>query len=175
VTAVDTSGNESVASATVSAIRTSDSTAPDAPASFTANGASVGISLDWANNTESDLAGYNIYRSDSFGGTYVKLNSTLLGSSDFFDSSAPTGAASYYRVTAVDTVGNESAASTINATRQSSDQTAPAVPSGRTTAKAIWRVTTSTGPLRSSARSSASTVACWASRSSWTTPRPPAR
>jgi fibronectin type 3 domain-containing protein len=132
VTAVDTSGNESVASATVSAIRTSDSTAPDAPASFTANGASVGISLDWANNTESDLAGYNIYRSDSFGGTYVKLNSALLGSSDFFDSSAPTGAASYYRVTAVDTVGNESAASTANATRQSSDQTAPAVPSGLT-------------------------------------------
>src|SRR5207253_4233003 len=100
VTAVDNVGNESAQSGQASAMRTVDTTPPAAPKSLVATGTSTGIQLDCANNTESDLAGYNIYRSDSFGGTYVKLNTTsLLGSSDYFDTSAPANVPSYYRVT----------------------------------------------------------------------------
>ena len=36
-----------------------------------------GIALDWADNTEANLAGYNVYRATSSGGTYTKLNASL--------------------------------------------------------------------------------------------------
>ena len=32
------------------------------------------VALDWADNTESDLAGYNVYRATTPGGPYTKLN-----------------------------------------------------------------------------------------------------
>lgn len=112
---------------------TSDTTAPTMPTSLVATPSTSGIALDWANNTESDLAGYNVYWSNSSTGTFTKINASLLTTSAFTDAAAPSGVASFYRVTAVDSSGNESSAATTSATRPTAtDTTPPAVPTGLT-------------------------------------------
>ena len=94
-----------------------DITAPLAPTGLVATGSTSGIALDWANNTETDLAGYNVYRSTSATGTFTKVNASLITPSTYNDVAAPAGE-SFYRVTAVDTSTNESPVSnTANATR----------------------------------------------------------
>ena len=117
VKAADVYGTESTVAAASTNTRTSDSTPPAPPSYPTAIGGSGGISLNWLDNTEGDLAGYNVYRSATQSGTYVKLNSTLLGGSDYTDLNANSGATSFYRITAVDAAGNESMAATLNAYR----------------------------------------------------------
>ena len=66
------------------------------------------VSLDWNNNVESDLAGYNVYRSTTSGSGYSKLNSSLLTGSDYNDPNVSYGTTYYYVVTATDTNSNES-------------------------------------------------------------------
>ena len=102
------------------------STPPAAPTGLTATGSQTGIALDWADNTEADLAGYDVYRSTSAGGTFVKLTTTRLPptTSAYNDTAAPAGATSFYRVTASDTTGNESDPATADAAR-------PAPPAAR--------------------------------------------
>nr|MBA2645451.1 fibronectin type III domain-containing protein [Pyrinomonadaceae bacterium] len=90
---------------------------PAAPVGLTVSLSSIAVNLDWSNNGEGDLAGYNVYRSDSETGDYVKLNPALLTVSAYNDTTAPGGATSYYRVTAVDASGNESSPATTNAPR----------------------------------------------------------
>lgn len=85
---------------------------PVAPTGLGATPGNATVSLDWADNDESDLDGYNIYRSTTSGGPYTtKLNGALLGPSAYVDNSALNGTTYYYVVTAVDTTGNESAKS----------------------------------------------------------------
>jgi len=91
--------------------------APGAPSGLTTALSTTAVALDWADNPESDLAGYNVYRSSAEGGSYTKLNGALLVASTYRDTSAPVQATSYYRVTAVDTGGSESAAATISVFR----------------------------------------------------------
>ena len=57
--------------------------APAAPTGLSATSGIGIVLLDWNNNTELDLAGYNVYRSTTSGSGYVKLNSSLLTSSDY--------------------------------------------------------------------------------------------
>jgi glucuronoarabinoxylan endo-1,4-beta-xylanase len=66
------------------------------------------VVLDWNDNSESDLAGYNVYRSETSGTNYVKLNSSLLTASTYIDNSVTNSIRYYYVVTAVDGSGNES-------------------------------------------------------------------
>ncbi len=95
-----------------------DTTAPAVPGGVSATANANAIAVDWANNSEPDLAGYHVYRSTNAGGTFTKITSTLLTDSAFSDTTATAGQALSYRVTAVDTSGNESAASaTVTATR----------------------------------------------------------
>jgi len=123
VTAVSYHGAESTA-ATTSAFRPNDTVAPAAPSNLTGQGTASGITLLWNDNTETDLAGYNIYRSSSAGGTFTKLNTSGLRSvSDFTDTTAPVGATSFYRVSAVDGSGNESTFATLSAFRPASGST----------------------------------------------------
>ena len=44
-----------------------DITPPANPTGLTATGGNGQVALDWANNTETDLAGYNVYRSTTSG------------------------------------------------------------------------------------------------------------
>ncbi len=94
-------------------VMTVPSVAPAAPTSATAVALNSAIGLDWANNTESDLAGYNVYRSNASGGSRVRLNSSLLTTSSFTDSTATNGSTRYYVIRAIDRFGNESGNSAV--------------------------------------------------------------
>ncbi len=119
VTAVDTSFNSSAYSIEASATVPADSTPPAAPSGVSATAGNTIVSLDWNNNTEPDVNGYNVYRSTVSGGPYTRLNGTLLTSSDYNDTSVTNGITYYYVVTAVDTSLNESAnSSQVSATPQ---------------------------------------------------------
>ena len=65
------------------------------------------IDLTWAPDTESDLAGYNIYRHEE-GAAPVKVNSELVKTPAFRDRNVVTGHRYRYSVSAVDLRGNES-------------------------------------------------------------------
>jgi hypothetical protein len=90
--------------------------APAAPAQLSATVTSVGVILDWDDNTEPDLAGYHVYRSADEPGPYERLNTSPLSGSAYTDGAAPQGA-SHYRVTAVDTGGRESEPAAVSAAR----------------------------------------------------------
>jgi len=86
-----------------------DTTAPDAPAQVTDTNGYGEVILDWDDNTESDIYGYNVYRSVVSGDYGQRLNSLyLLKDSNFIDKSVVSGITYYYVVTAVDVSFNES-------------------------------------------------------------------
>jgi len=86
-------------------------------AGFPMEGAeTLAADLVWQPDTDSDLAGYNVYRQvlaadGSAAGAAVKLNATLVALPSFHDATVARGVAYRYTVTAVDSKGNESAAS----------------------------------------------------------------
>lgn len=85
-----------------------DTTVPESPDGLWALGQNAQVFLEWTDNSEDDLAGYNIYRSTDSGNGYTKLNSSLLTASNYTDGMATNGTMYYYVVTAVDTSDNES-------------------------------------------------------------------
>jgi endonuclease I/fibronectin type 3 domain-containing protein len=96
---------------------TGDTTAPATPTGFSANGGDGLVSLAWNYNTESDLAGYHVYRSASLDGTYTRINTTVIDTSAYTDSNVDADTTYFYKVSAVDTSNNESVLSeTVNAT-----------------------------------------------------------
>jgi len=109
VTAVDTNFNSSADSLEVSATVPADSTPPAAPSGVSATAGDGTVLLDWNNNIEPDVNGYNVYRSTTPGGPYTMLNGALLGISNYTDNSVTNGTSYYYVVTATDTSLNESA------------------------------------------------------------------
>ncbi|HVR75949.1 MAG TPA: hypothetical protein VMT52_16580, partial [Planctomycetota bacterium] len=79
-----------------------DPTPPAIPTGLTAAAGNAQVALDWADNTEPDLAGYNVYRSTTAGSGHVKLNGPPILSSSYTDSTAANEVPYYYHVTAVD-------------------------------------------------------------------------
>jgi len=65
------------------------------------------IDLSWAPNTESDLAGYNVYRHEE-GAAPVKINSDVVKAPTYRDTAVQAGRRYSYSVSAVDVRGNES-------------------------------------------------------------------
>jgi fibronectin type 3 domain-containing protein len=103
--AIESNGSKPI---TVSA---EDTFSPTAPAPITI--ASIGglVSLYWPLNSEPDVAGYNIYRSDVDQATaekWVKINQQLHKTASFRDDKVEVGKQYYYQITAVDIYGNES-------------------------------------------------------------------
>jgi hypothetical protein len=128
--ASDAAGNTTTATNVSVTVSNADTTPPAQPTGLSATPSASQIALDWADNTESDLAGYNVYRAASAGGPFTKLNSALLTVSAYNDTTAPVGVTSFYRITAVDTSSNESSPAAASALRP--DTTVPAAPSGLT-------------------------------------------
>ena len=87
--------------------RIGDTTPPAVPSGLAARASNNIISLNWDNNTESDLAGYNVYRDTVSGGPYTRIASDVL-TSNYVDTTAVNGTTYYYVVTAVDNSSNES-------------------------------------------------------------------
>ena len=84
-------------------------TKPSIPTILDFVGYETAIDVIWGPNTDSDLKGYNVYRSDDTSGTYEKVNNRLIeGTSYFQDTGLQIEKIYYYKVTAVDKSANES-------------------------------------------------------------------
>ena len=83
---------------------------PSAPTGVSAVAAPpLRISIFFAANTESDIAGYNIYRSTDPNlpkGSWTKLNQSLLTRTTYQDDRVEAGRKYYYYIQAVDQAGN---------------------------------------------------------------------
>jgi len=86
------------------------------------------VNLDWNDNSESDLNGYNVYRSLTSGSGYTKINGSLLATSNYTDTGRTNGVTYYYVVTAVDLISSESGYS--NEDNATPTDPAPAAPTG---------------------------------------------
>lgn len=85
-------------------------------ASFTAEVAGPAIQLDWQTASEVDHLGFNLYRAESAGGPYTRLNAALIpgqlpgspigGTYNFLDTTALRGVTYYYWLEDVDLYGN---------------------------------------------------------------------
>jgi hypothetical protein len=105
-----------------------DLSVPAAPAGVEAAGKSSSIALTWTKNAETDLAGYHVYRSEGESGPFDRLNGELLDKSALYtDEWLPPLTRRYYRVTAMDLSGNESAPSPV-ATASTSPPPVPGWP-----------------------------------------------
>jgi hypothetical protein len=71
-------------------------------------GAAAHLELSWAINSETDIAGYIVYRSEQEGTPGTRLNMELLPTPAFRDMNVQPGHRYFYTVTAVDRSGNES-------------------------------------------------------------------
>lgn len=80
---------------------------PKTPTGLTAIFTEGKMNLAWDANLENDLAGYNVYRSED-GAHFTKLTETPIKSVTFRDETTQPQKTYYYRVTAIDTSGNES-------------------------------------------------------------------
>ena len=69
------------------------------------------VDLSWSINSEPDLAGYRVYRSEHQDTAGEVLTPDLLLSPSYRDTSVQPGHLYWYRVTSVDRSGNESAPS----------------------------------------------------------------
>jgi fibronectin type 3 domain-containing protein len=149
VRAYDKAGNVSTGTAD-QGVTTVDTTAPATPTGVEDNwavGQVTSVQLDWDSSTDSDVAGYRVYRSTSkpVAPTAANLVSgSALVSQGWKDTPPPTGDRYYYVVTAVDTHGNESAVSG-TAEFETYDTTAPsfvpddlAATSGDTAVTLTW-------------------------------------
>lgn len=106
VTSVDQSGNESAKrSTTVTTEAPPPDPPPAKPTGLTATLAGLTANLSWTANSESDLAGYNVYVGNT------KLNGALLTGTSYTATGLVQGQTYSYTVTAVDQAGNESAKS----------------------------------------------------------------
>ncbi|MFJ4524636.1 PA14 domain-containing protein [Streptomyces sp. NPDC088810] len=124
VRAYDKAGNESAGTAD-KPVTTADRTAPGAPSGLEVTDASEqdGLRIGWS--SEPGAASYRVYRAATANGTYTRLGSTQELS--YRDASAAVGTTYYYRVTAVDAAGNESARSAVLTGKRRDDTPPPLV------------------------------------------------
>lgn len=109
-----------------------DTIAPAPPTGLIAVAGNSSVGLVWEANTEEDISTYNIYRSATSGLPGISIV-TGINALAFNDSTAVNGTTYFYTVTAVDLIGNESAASgEVTATPDPNAGQAP-VGSGRET------------------------------------------
>ena len=100
---------ESIASTPASSrvqVEAVDRFPPAPPQNFRAIAIPGAVEMSWSPNTESDLAGYNVYRSQ--GGPFQKLNPQPLPVPLFRDASMATGVRYSYQLRATDHQGNDS-------------------------------------------------------------------
>jgi hypothetical protein len=85
-----------------------DTVAPNPPVGFQVEDDGNAVKITWESNAEVDLAGYNLYKSSSDNGPFGPVNSQPLLCPWYYDEMLPA-AMTFYKVTAIDESGNESA------------------------------------------------------------------
>lgn len=113
-----------------------DQTPPATPTGLLATAGDGQVALSWNANSDSDLAGYNLYRNGS------KVNTSLITTTSYTDTGRTNGTSYSYQISAVDDSSNESTKSTavfatpagtsVLAGGPGVDLTAPAKPAGLT-------------------------------------------
>jgi hypothetical protein len=81
---------------------------PLAPSGFSVAPLWHKVELSWNHNSEADILGYNIYRSEVEGEPGSILNSSTYSDTVYIDNAAASGVYYYYSITAVDSQLNES-------------------------------------------------------------------
>ncbi|WP_150308048.1 right-handed parallel beta-helix repeat-containing protein [Planctomonas psychrotolerans] len=113
---IERTGAKSAASTgrdvSVDAFVVTDSTAPDAPAAPSLVPERKGIRVDWTPSPASDLTEYRLYRA-GVNGSYSVLHTFPPAERSILDVGLTANAAYSYRLTAVDSSGNESAPSRV--------------------------------------------------------------
>ena len=66
------------------------------------------VNLNWNTDNSQNVMGYNVYRGNTSGGPYAKINSALNSSTDYSDNTVSDGQTYYYVTTAVNSNGQES-------------------------------------------------------------------
>ncbi len=84
-----------------------DTEAPTAPSGLITNIVTDGVNLNWDANSESDLAGYNVYRWE-WDSDWYKINENLITTTTYTDTNVIPGESYGYGITAIDKNGNES-------------------------------------------------------------------
>ncbi len=118
ITTVDTSGNESVQSSSVSV---TPNPALSVPTNLTASAGDTQVSLSWS--AVSGATGYNVKRSTTTGGPYTTVTSSVYNS--YTDSSVTNGTTYYYVVSAVNAGGESGNSNEVSATPQVAVPAAP--------------------------------------------------
>jgi hypothetical protein len=89
-----------------------DTVPPNPPVGVIAEDTGSTVMITWAENAEVDLAGYKVFRSSYEDGPFQPVRTSLVRCPWYYDDVTPA-AMTFYRVTAVDESGNESAFSQI--------------------------------------------------------------
>jgi len=112
---------------------TLDRVAPSVPANLAAQGGNRTISLSWTNPLEADFTYVRVYRGLAAGFDIASADKTFdvyKPGATYVDSEVINNKEYYYKVTAFDDIGNESAASAeVNARADSDNPTTPGKPS----------------------------------------------
>ena len=88
-----------------------DTTAPQTPTGLVAVAGDGEVTISWNANSETDLAGYNVYKSQTSGSGYNQITTPTQTSSSHTglrDSSVTNGTQYFYKISAEDTTGNVS-------------------------------------------------------------------
>jgi hypothetical protein len=126
-------------SAGVLATQTFDLSYPSTPTSLLATGRATGVALTWTHLTAADLFGYNVYRASAAAGPFTKVTAVPTDRISYYTDSGLTPLTRYYyKVTAVDSSGNESGYSAVANTSTNPPLHAIfPVPMGRTTPSSV--------------------------------------
>ncbi len=89
-----------------------DTAPPSAPAGLAVGHDPGQVTISWSPSPEPDLGGYHVYRATAAEGPFTLISTVLITTTTFSDKNLPANAeALWYRVSAVDVNGNESAES----------------------------------------------------------------
>jgi hypothetical protein len=91
-------------------VRYQDRFPPPPPAELVALAEAGRVRLVWQASEADDLAGYLVYRRAGESGDWERLSAGPLEAAELIDTSVTAGRSYFYRVTAIDQAGNESAA-----------------------------------------------------------------
>jgi hypothetical protein len=89
--------------------------APAAPTDLYANNAPGGVQLTWAPSLTAGVTGYNVYRENA-DGTYTQVNTSLVTTTAYLDTTASLSVANAYRVAAFNGTANTQSVATSTAT-----------------------------------------------------------